>query len=93
MCIILAHLYCFVIIIIIILIALQPPNLPLPPLTSNELTCDFDVSVEISEDDGKGGYSSVPLDKDCFKLRQNTKKKIALTVAQPSAARPLVIER
>ena len=49
--------------------------------------------MEIHEDDGKGGYSSVPLDKDCFKLRQNTKKKISLTVSQPSAARPLIIDR
>lgn len=72
---------------------MQPANQPLPPLTTNEMTCDFDVSVEIYEDDGKGGYSSVPLDKDCFKLRQNTKKKIALTVSQPSTARPLNIER
>ena len=62
-------------------------------MTSNELTCDFDVAVDMLEDDGKGSYSSVPLDKDCFKLRTNTKKKIALTVSQPTAARPLVIER
>lgn len=74
-------------------ISLQPANQPLSPLTSNELTCDFDVAVDIFEEDGKGGYSSVPLDKDCFKLRTNTKKKIALTVSQPTAARPLVIER
>ena len=59
----------------------------------NELSCDFDVAVEIAEDDGKGGFTAVPLDKDCFKLRQNTKKKISLTVSQPSTARPLVVER
>lgn len=60
---------------------------------SPELTCEFDVTIEISEDDGKANYSPVPMDKDCFRLRQKTKKKVVFTVAQPSSARPLVVER
>jgi len=52
------------------------------------------VTVEIHEDDGKGNYSLVFMDKDCFKLRQNTKKKVVLSVSQPtSSTRPLVVER
>ena len=61
---------------------------------SSELSCEFDLTVEIHEDDGKGNYSPVALDKDCFKLRQNTKKKVLLSVTQPtSGAWPLVVER
>ena len=70
----------------------QPLTRALSP-ASPELSCEFDVTIEISEDDGKANYSPVPMDKDCFKLRQRTKKKVVFTVAQPNSARPLVVER
>ena len=52
------------------------------------------MSVTILEEDGKAGFQHVPTtDKDCFKLRQNTKKKVLLTISQPGSARILLVER
>ena len=71
----------------------QSVDKDLPPLTGEELSCFFDVSVDLYEDDGKGTYVIVKMDKDCFKLRTSTRKKVVLTVSQPNTERPLVIER
>ena len=60
---------------------------------NNQLLQEFDITVDISEDDGKGSYSPVSMDKDCFKLRQNVLKKVAVAISQPSTERPLLIER
>jgi hypothetical protein len=66
----------------------------LPPLTGDNVRRDFLVSLDIHEDDGKGSFSPVPMDKDCFKLRQNVKKKVTISVSQPqSTERPLVVTR
>lgn len=51
-------------------------------LESNEF--DFDVTVDILEEDSKGGFSSVARDKDCFKVRQNVMKRVGLTMTQTS---------
>ncbi|XP_014248994.1 rab GTPase-activating protein 1 [Cimex lectularius] len=40
------------------------------------------LTMEIKEDDGKGGYSTVPREKNCFKLRSNVGKQICLTISQ-----------
>lgn len=66
----------------------------LPPLTGDNIRRDFLVSLDIHEEDGKGSFAPVPVDKDCFKLRQNVKKKVTISVNQPqSAERPLVVAR
>lgn len=38
--------------------------------------------IEIHEEDGRGNFSPVSMDKDCFKLRSNVKKKIIITISQ-----------
>lgn len=60
---------------------------------NNQLLQEFDVTLDISEDDGKGSYTPVSMDKDCFKLRQNMLKKVAVAISQPNTERPLLIER
>ncbi|XP_031560886.1 rab GTPase-activating protein 1-like isoform X2 [Actinia tenebrosa] len=63
-----------------------------PVLTTlNNLSFKFDVSLDIQEEDSKG-YSSVSRDKVCFKLRQNVKKKVVVTVQQLTN-RHLIVER
>ncbi|KAL4091109.1 hypothetical protein QTP88_025849 [Uroleucon formosanum] len=42
----------------------------------------FEVSLEIKEDDGKGGFISVPRDKNFLKLRANVEKQVCLTINQ-----------
>ena len=71
----------------------QPIDRNLPLLTDDKLVYEFEVKVDISEDDSKGGFSSVAFEKDCFKLRQNVRKKVTLTVSQQSDRRPLIVER
>ncbi|XP_066994264.2 rab GTPase-activating protein 1-like isoform X3 [Anabrus simplex] len=44
----------------------------------------FEVSMEIKEEDGRGGFSAVPKDRSCFKLRVNMEKQLCLTVQQVS---------
>ncbi|KAL0275484.1 UNVERIFIED_CONTAM: hypothetical protein PYX00_003316 [Menopon gallinae] len=54
----------------------------------------FEVTMEIKEEDGRGGYSVVQKDRNCFKLRCNLDKVICLTVQQVSNQdRRLEIER
>ena len=59
----------------------------------HQLLQEFDVTLDISEDDGKGNYTPVSMDKDCFKLRQNVQKKVAVALSQPNTDRPLLVER
>ncbi|XP_073988097.1 rab GTPase-activating protein 1-like [Rhodnius prolixus] len=42
----------------------------------------LELTMEMKEDDGKGGYSTVPRDRSCFKLRCNIEKQICLTITQ-----------
>ncbi|KAK3926524.1 Rab GTPase-activating protein 1 [Frankliniella fusca] len=44
----------------------------------------FEVSLEIKEEDNRGGYSAVPKDRTCFKLRSNLPKQLSLSVQQVS---------
>ncbi|XP_055895788.1 rab GTPase-activating protein 1-like isoform X1 [Biomphalaria glabrata] len=60
--------------------------------TSSEHTFTFSVSLEFREDDGKGGYSVCPKDKDVFKFRVNTEKRLQISVQQ-SGPHDLRIER
>lgn len=54
----------------------------------------FEVTMEIKEEDGRGGYSTVPKDRSYFKLRVNLEKILCLTVQQVSGnERQLEIER
>lgn len=57
----------------------------------------FEVSMEIKEEDGRGGFSAVPKDRTCFKLRTNVKKQVCLTVLQvmsdPETEQELEVER
>ena len=72
----------------------QTVDRTLPPLTGDHIKRDFLVALDIHEDDGKGSYSAVPMDKDCFKLRQNVKKKVTISVSQPQGTeRDLVVTR
>ncbi|KAH3708413.1 hypothetical protein DPMN_067863, partial [Dreissena polymorpha] len=52
----------------------------------------FSVNLEFREDDGKGGYSLCPRDKNVFKLRCSLDKKLTLTVQQ-TGSKQLKIER
>ncbi len=66
----------------------------LPPLIGDHIRRDFLVALDIHEDDGKGSFSAVPMDKDCFKLRQHVKKRVTISVSQAlSSERALVITR
>lgn len=44
----------------------------------------FEVSLEIKEEDSRGGYSAVPKTRTCFKLRTNLSKQVRLSVQQVS---------
>lgn len=44
----------------------------------------FQVTMEIKEDDGKGSFSTVPRDRNCFKLRSYVPKQICLSIQQVS---------
>ncbi|XP_074654020.1 rab GTPase-activating protein 1-like [Tubulanus polymorphus] len=52
----------------------------------------FNVTCDFKEDDGKGNFTTVPKDKNMFKLRSNVEKKIAIAVQQASN-KELKIER
>ena len=52
----------------------------------------FDVTLDIKEDDARGGFSACPRDRAVFKLRRNIEKKITITVQQVSN-KELKIER
>ena len=52
----------------------------------------FTVGLEFKEDDGKGNYSTCPKDKNVFKLKVNTEKRLAITV-QHTGPQSLRIER
>ncbi|KAK7495772.1 hypothetical protein BaRGS_00012992, partial [Batillaria attramentaria] len=52
----------------------------------------FTVGLEFKEDDGKGNYSTCPKDKNVFKLKVNTEKRLAITV-QHTGPHQLKIER
>ncbi|XP_043229477.1 rab GTPase-activating protein 1-like [Amphibalanus amphitrite] len=59
-----------------------------------QLSYDFELAVEIQEEDGKGTYSAVPRDKGGFKLRCHTQRKVTVSVRQTSEdLPPLNIER
>ena len=54
----------------------------------------MEVTVDILEDnEGRANYHSVPMDKDCFKLRQGALKRITMSIAQPSSIRPLTVDK
>ena len=57
------------------------------------MTFHFDVSLEFKEEDGKGNFSTVPKDKNVFKLRKDVEKKLCIVVTQISNSRDLKIER
>ncbi|XP_043253805.1 rab GTPase-activating protein 1-like [Colletes gigas] len=45
----------------------------------------FEVTMEIKEEDGKGSFSTVPKDRNCFKLRSNIPKQVCLSIQQVSS--------
>ncbi|XP_066588338.1 rab GTPase-activating protein 1-like [Prorops nasuta] len=45
----------------------------------------FEVVMEIKEEDGKGGYNTVPKDRSHFKLRSNVSKQVCLSIQQVSS--------
>ena len=57
------------------------------------MTFHFDVSLEFKEDDGKGNFSTVPKDKNVFKLRKDVEKKLCIVVTQITNNKELKIER
>ena len=57
------------------------------------MTFHFDVSLEFKEDDGKGNFSTVPKDKNVFKLRKDVEKKLCIVVTQVTNNKELKIER
>ncbi|XP_059481553.1 rab GTPase-activating protein 1-like isoform X2 [Neocloeon triangulifer] len=73
---------------------LKPSSLQSPVSTMSELFT-FELTMEIKEEDSKGGYYVVPKDRSQFKLRANTEKQLCFTVHQVSSVhqRILHIER
>ena len=65
----------------------------LPELISDANQHRFNVALEFKEEDGKGGYSTSPKDKNVFKLRCDLEKKLVITVSQLTQGRELQIER
>ncbi|XP_033105169.1 rab GTPase-activating protein 1-like isoform X2 [Anneissia japonica] len=63
------------------------------PMSPSEPLLSFviPVTLDIKEEDGKGGFTHVPREKKCFKLRQNLKKEVLITIFHRE--RPLPIER
>ncbi|CAG5128923.1 unnamed protein product [Candidula unifasciata] len=62
-------------------------------LASNaELVFTFSVTLDFREDDGKGNYSACSKDKDAFKFRVNTEKRLIISVQQ-SGPHEIRIER
>ena len=57
------------------------------------MTFHFDVTLEFKEDDGKGNFTTVPKDKNVFKLRKDVEKKLCIVVTQISNDKDLKIER
>ncbi|XP_046837538.1 rab GTPase-activating protein 1-like isoform X2 [Vespa crabro] len=45
----------------------------------------FEVTMEVKEEDGKGGFSTVPKDRNCFKFRSNIAKQVCLSIQQVSS--------
>ncbi|XP_031840690.1 GTPase activating protein and centrosome-associated isoform X2 [Nomia melanderi] len=45
----------------------------------------FEVTMEVKEEDGKGSFSTVPKDRNCFKLRSNVTKQVCLSIQQVSS--------
>ncbi len=61
--------------------------------SADAMTFHFDVSLEFKEDDGKGNFSTVPKDKNVFKLRKDVEKKLCISVTQVTNNKELKIER
>lgn len=57
----------------------------------SNLVFKFDVTMDILEEDHKG-FSSAARDKNCFKLRQDLRKKVLITVQQLTN-KHLIVER
>lgn len=57
----------------------------------SNLIFKFDVTLDILEEDNKG-FSSAARDKNCFKLRQDLRKKVSVTVQQLTN-KHLIVER
>ncbi|KAJ1520718.1 hypothetical protein ONE63_003815 [Megalurothrips usitatus] len=55
-----------------------------PQQNSSNNVYVFEVSLEIKEEDSRGGYSAVPKDRTCFKLRTKLSKLLCLSVQQVS---------
>ena len=62
------------------------------PAAEADLDFVFAVNLDFKEEDGKGGFTPCPRDKNVFKLRCNLDKQIAITVSQ-TAGKELKIER
>lgn len=60
--------------------------------TNAELDFTFSVTLDFREDDGKGNYSACSKDKDAFKFRVNTEKRLIISVQQ-SGPHEIRIER
>ncbi|CAB3383117.1 Hypothetical predicted protein [Cloeon dipterum] len=73
---------------------LKPSSLQSPVSTMSELFI-FELTMDIKEEDSKGGYYVVPKDRSQFKLRANTEKQLCFSVHQVSSVhqRILHIER
>ncbi|XP_039253519.2 rab GTPase-activating protein 1-like [Styela clava] len=65
-----------------------------PSMDFDDSVFCFNVTLEIRENDLKGGYANVPWDKasSCFKLRKNVDKLVVMSVTQTSNVE-LTIER
>ena len=63
---------------IILVLSLQPRSANTPV----QMTFDLDVTVDIQEEDTKGNFNSVSMERDIFKLRPQVRKKVLFTVSQ-----------
>ena len=63
------------------------------PVESPNHRLSFELNLEIKEEDTKGNFSAVPKDRNFFKIRAGTEKKIVITVTQINDSLELPIER
>ncbi|XP_067125616.1 rab GTPase-activating protein 1-like isoform X2 [Centruroides vittatus] len=63
------------------------------PSKENEITCIFETTLDIKEEDSKGNFVCCPKEKDYFKFHCTKEKTVTITVQQICNNEELIIER
>lgn len=62
-------------------------------VNSNELYFQFDLFVEMKEEDGRGSFTICPQEKNCFKLRRGREKRIIIMLQQVNGPKILAVQK